>query len=163
MSFLPTTQVVLQLLKDGLGTESGIKGFFEGDPGVIGQSYYPCICVLEKGDDDSISATSTDAIKEMIEIRVIFNKKDDFGASDTADLTERKIYQLYKARDENTLAYLPTTIKGILRTQLTLNNTVINVDMKSSSYDNKRPDGVFTQEKHISLMILRRIIISNRS
>lgn len=141
------------------------KTYYEGDPVVIPEINLPC-CIVEKlSGSFSIdnAPTGTDDSVSNIRIKVMLNKKDDEGADPTIDLTERKLRRLCEGRDING-HYLPESVAGIFRTNITLNNKVIDIGDLQVEYDVVlRPDEVVTSEAHVILSnIYERIYVPNR-
>lgn len=155
----------LTLMRDTFG--SYFKTYYEGDPVSIPEINLPC-CVVEKlSGNYSIenAPTGTDEAISNVRIKIILNKKDDEGASPDVDLTERKLRRLCEGRDATTGSYLPSSVAGLLRSNITLQDKVLNIGDLSVDYDVVlRPDEVVTSEAHIIMSnIYERIIVLSRS
>lgn len=155
-----TVARVLDLMRSNYGGK--FKAFYEGDPIDIPTAALPCVVVEKLGGSVSVGATGTDDISEQILIKLIYDKRDDIGASDSADMTERKLRLQIEGRDPVTGQYDSSSVLSQLRTNLTLQGDVINSSL-SIAYDvNPRPDEVITSEAHITMDIDQRIYIPTR-
>lgn len=157
---------IRQLLRQTFGED--FKGYYDGDPDPIGKSLLPCISVTETDTSFDVSATETDENVHTILIKIMFNKKDDYGAAFSdkdVDLTSRKLRMIVQGRDPATGNYLPNTILGILRPNFTLGNFGVGNQGKVAYGVNEREevDGVATAEAHIMLTITEKQVIPTRS
>lgn len=135
---------------------------FEGDPIEIGESLLPCVVVEKVAGDVTVAGTGMDRITEQIRIKIVLNKKDDFGASNTEDLTERKLRQYIEGRDATTGYFLAESLMGILRKNYTLLNLATKQDI-SIAYDlDLRPNEIITSEGHVTLIISEVVIVPER-
>jgi hypothetical protein len=107
------------------------RSIFFGDPFAIPVSQLPCIIVDTDQTIDKLGPTGYDRVLTTIVVKVVLNKRDDF-AGDVADsVTKRKLVDYIAARDATTKQYLPATVMGILRTSLTLDNKLINMESET--------------------------------
>ncbi len=159
--FKDTTDRLLQYLKDTFGDQ--FHAYFEGDPVQIGQSLLPCIVVQKVTGTIQTGPTGADENIEQIMIKVILNKKDDFGATETnVELTERRLRRIVEARDSVTLQYVPESLMGGLRTNITLGDVVLDMS-HNIAYDlDLRPDDMITSEAHITTTVRTRILVPQR-
>lgn len=165
------TDRILSYLEGGLGSK--FHRYFEGDPIHIPQSLMPAICVMKLSGETKVSATGTNDLMEKILIKVVYNKKDDYGANfidDSIDFTERKLRRLVSGRDPNTAAFLPGSIFGILMTNITLGNVVLSMDLNDDygvDYRPSTPDPkgeyLLTSEAYITVDLRMRVIVTPRS
>lgn len=159
--YLEPSDRVVRLLRD-IYRNGPIIAVYDGDPDMIPESSLPAICVVQQRDsNDEGSATGLDDLTCEIQIRVVYNKMDDWddGINEDTDLTDRKIRRLVEARDATTNRYLPTSIKGALRQQLELDDGAYlkenmrfelgSVIRPSSNYD----DGLPTREGVLTIFI----------
>lgn len=153
---------VTELLKDNFGDY--FKAYFEGDPLDIPESLLPCIVVEKLNGPVSQTMTGIDNLNSTILIKVIHNKKDDFGAPNgEVDLTERKTRLMIEGRDATTGYYATNSILYILRHNFTLDNTVVD-NMLDVAYDlDSRPNDVFTTEGYVTLNVEEQVIVNSRS
>ena len=128
-----------------------IKAIYEGDPIDIPKASIPAIIVekISKSISLTNAPTGHDRYTETIRVRVILNKADDLGASDSFDLTERKLRNFIEGRNPQTGKYLEGTLMHVLRTHLTLSNTQFNADMEINYDVNPRPNDVVTSEGQV--------------
>ena len=146
---------VLELLRGQYGDY--FNAYFDGDPEEIGISMLPALCVVAGSSRIRQGATGQDRVQQELIIKIILNKMDDFGAPETADLTEKKLRNLVLARaadgtwDTSAMAYY-------LRTQLSMNNTVVGNDIDIDPVTALRPTDqgrgvpMVTSELHISIL-----------
>lgn len=171
MAYLSIGQQVLQLLKDNFGSE--FVSYFWGDPQLIGQSSMPAIVVEESGAKTSVDNSSMDLEVKTIQIKVVYDKREDWGASDTVDTTFAKIRDIIDGRDPTTGMYLEKSLKGILRTSFTLTNPLqptnavntppaIDQTMESRYYIERRPEDTFTMEGRLTMTISELVVVPNR-
>lgn len=157
---------VLEYLKDNFKTdpfnELSLQSYYEGDPISIPKANLPCVVVESVGANVTADATGTDLFIQQILIKVILNKQDDAGASDDVDLTERRLRIMVQGRDSTTGQYLPQTILGILRTNLTMSNVDLSNEIAIAYDIDIRPDQIVTSEAHITVTTRERIIVPNR-
>ena len=154
------TDSVLSLLRDGFG--DFFKSYFDGDPIDIAPVDLPAICVITQSEDINTGATGTDEVSEVVTIRVILNKMDDFGGSDREALTHKRLKILVKGRNPNTRDYLPNSVMGILRTQFTVNGQATNQTAKVVYEIQSRSQDVLTEEATITFSADMRIAVTGR-
>jgi hypothetical protein len=161
-TLLSQPEVIRNALELGLG--SVIKGYYlTGDPLKIPVANMPAvICLLESSSDDT-GPTSQDLNSHTTIIKVVYNKKDDIGASPTQDMTREKIRRLIEDRDGVTKQYLPNTILGILRADYTFTGRFV-LQSISTKYDISIRLGMedMTEEAEITVRTKEYITISNR-
>jgi hypothetical protein len=142
---------LIKLLKDNF---KEIKTVYDGDPIVIPKSNLPCIMVEKTNTAISVvnAYTGHDRFVDQINVTVAFNKSDDLGATDEANLTERKLRRFVEGREINSGQWAAGTIMYVLRTHLTLDDYQFNSDV-NISYDINplRPDTVDTAEAIITV------------
>ncbi|MFD4554410.1 hypothetical protein ACFWP5_08780 [Streptomyces sp. NPDC058469] len=156
----PTARI-LRFFKD-LYPDGPFKSFYDGDPDVIPEVNYPALIVEKQGDVTESGPTGTDEVTEEILVKVVLDKRDDWGANDNADLTQRRIRQLVEARDD-TGAYLPQSIKGALRTQLSMEGAAINNTMRFEIGSMPRQNDVISAEGHLTITVTYFVAVANRS
>lgn len=162
---------ILAYLEGGLG--SNFRRYFEGDPIHIPASLMPCICVMKLSGETKVSATGTNDLLEKILIKVVYNKKDDYGSNfvdDKVDFTERKLRRLVSGRDPATAAFLKGSIFGILMTNITLGDVVIRMDLTDDygiDYRPSTPDPkaefMLTSEAYITVDLTMRVVVEPRN
>lgn len=159
--FKDTTDRILQYLKDNFGDQ--FHAFFEGDPIHIPQSLFPCIVVSKVSSTIQTGPTGADENTESIIIKVILNKKDDFGNNEVnTNMTERRLRHIVEARDATTLQYVPESIMGALRLNITLGDVVLDESLAVKYGVDLRPDDVITSEAHVTATVRTRILVPQR-
>lgn len=169
MSYLEPAQRVVTLLRE-VFSDGQIKAVYDGDPDVIPASKLPAICVVQINDVNENSDNHSDQVSCELQIRVVFNKRDDWRITQQEDnLTDAKIRALVEARDDTGL-YLPTSIKGIIRSQLTSRmepSSFLRRDMRFELGSVVRPtdgqDGLLTREGVLTFTVVYMVDISTMS
>jgi hypothetical protein len=161
---------ILAYLEGGFGQT--FHRYFEGDPIYIPLSLMPAICVIKLSGETKPSATGTNDLMEKILIKVVYSKKDDYGSNfedDTVDFTERKLRRLISARDPVTKQFLPGTIFGILMTNFTLGDQVLDMTLSDDYAIDYRPttaspkeEYMLTQEAYITVDLRMRVVVLPR-
>lgn len=151
---------VMNLMKATFGAT--FNAYYEGDPIQIPKANLPCMIIEVQAGRVQLDATSTDRFQTQINIRPVFDKSDDFGASDTQDLTERKLRVLVEGRDPSTGQFLPNSILGALRTNFTLQSNLIENDVDWEYSPQPRPGDLVTSEALVQIVAIERIIVSGR-
>lgn len=151
---------IMNLMKATYG--GNFKAYYEGDPLVIPKANLPCMIIEAQAGRVDLAATSTDRFQSQINIRLIFNKSDDFNASDTDDLSERKLRKMVEGRDPVTNQFLPNSVLGALRTNFTLRSNLIENDIDWEYNLQPRAEGVVTSEALVQVVAVEKIIIPNR-
>lgn len=169
MSYRMIGRQILDLLEQNFGS-STFKAYFYGDTDLIGQSNLPCIVVQESAVDVTVDHTAQDTQTKTLTIKVIFNKKSDWGASPDEDTTFKKIQDIIEKRTDLTdtygnpaSSYDPATILGILRTNFTLGSYVVDQHMKIAYGPVKRPEDTYTMEGHITLTVSEYVFVPDRT
>jgi hypothetical protein len=163
MAYIHVIDAITALLKSNL-SPGLIKAYYEGDPGLIGKSSLPAIAIMKNRGKTMVGPTGTDEVNDEITIKIIFDKSDDYGLSDSVDTTERKLRLLMEDRDTVTGYFKPDTVIGILRTNYTLGQvTIEQASMDVMYYIEQRPENQFTSEAHLKIQTRERIYIPNRS
>ena len=117
-AYQPAAERILANIVDKMG--SNFKEFFYGDPFAIPESQLPCIIVDPDKTHSELGPTGMDRITQTITVKVVLNKRDDFGGDTSVSITKKKLVQYMEARDNTTKQYIPETIMGIVRTYMTL-------------------------------------------
>lgn len=161
MAYKGTVTSIIGLLKDNFGT-GYFKAYFDGDPVLIGQSSLPAISVSKQTSAYDLGPTQFDEVTESIIIKVILNKKDDFGANPETDMSEKKLRTLCEGRDDNG-ALLAESVVGTLRTKFTQVSDLTLLQQLSVDYGVvPRPDDVITAEAHITVNVTGLQQVPNR-
>jgi len=151
---------IMTLMKTTFGDT--FKAYYEGDPMEIPKANLPCIIMETQSGRAQLDATSTDRIQSQINIRLIFNKEDDYNASPTQDLTEKKLRIMVEGRDATSGEYLPNSVIGALRVNFTLRSHVIENDIDWEYSPQPRANGLVTSEALVQVLAVERIIVTNR-
>lgn len=158
---------LLTMLKTSLGGD--YKAYYEGDPIEIGQSSLPCIIVMKQHGNAELGPTGFDRMNGSYLIKVVMDKRDDFGASPTTDLTDRKLRQALEGRDTATGLYLSEAIIGLIRKNYTTTNDTFSLNptiqqnVKWQYWVVPRPNDIVTNEAHITIDTTELLQIPNRA
>jgi hypothetical protein len=150
-------QRILNLMKGTFGDT--FNTYYDGDPEAIPLFNLPCIIVTQSGDDTTAGAWQQDDIEDRLTIKIVLNKKDDWGGNkvDPLNMTERKIRNFVAERDQETGLYLPRTVKGAIRTMALDGITAIAGTMNVEYGINPRIAGEgladLTAEGHVTFTI----------
>ncbi|MDQ0923343.1 hypothetical protein QF038_001851 [Pseudarthrobacter sp. W1I19] len=156
------TQRIVRFLKD-LYPNEPFKAVYDGDPILIAKSNLPALAVQFLGNRNSSGPTGTDRVEsETIVIKVILDEEDDWGASEEQELTQARIRNLVEARDVSG-NYLPQSIKGALRSKLSLEGAALDADMQFELGSLARPNDTITAEGHLTITVSYLVGIPNRS
>jgi hypothetical protein len=125
--------------------------YYESDPIQIPTVNLPCVIVEKSIGNATIKGAPTghDSTESDIIVKIVFNKKDDYGANDDVDLTGRKLRYIVEARDKDTGAWKEGTIVHTLRKHLTLSQEVFENDITWEYGIQPREDSVLTAEAHV--------------
>lgn len=130
------------------------KEFYDGDPDLIPDFNMPAIVVEKDRDDTTVGPTGFQRVTDVLRVKVVFNKKDDWkDDADPTQLTEKRIRDIVEARDPATGGYLPTTLKYALMHRFSMDGKALNQDMAFELGALPRPEDGFTQEGHLTFSI----------
>jgi hypothetical protein len=161
-----STTRIIQLLQTTLGTE--IKTYYKGTPlAPPAEEDYPVLVVQKMTGATQVGSTTTDDAIEEIMISIVNNRLEDIGGSDIIDTTMQKLHDLVEAKDPtqpvNMPVYMPKTVMGALRSNLTLGTSVIDGDISWQYGNTPVPGHTGFAEVDIKLRITERVFILNRS
>ena len=160
--FAPTlVDDIINYLKAGV-PRGYFLAFFYGDPLDIPISYMPCIAVELLREQIIQGPTGQDKIISTVQVKLIYNKRDDFGKTPDEVLGVRKLEQFAKGIDPVTLEYDTRTIASILRKNFTLGQLITNEDMIVNYGIVQRPNDELTAECRISVAIEQYIMVTGR-
>jgi hypothetical protein len=161
MEYYPdAVDVIMKMLRDKFGGE--YKAYYEGDPNQIPASLLPAIVVQKLTTEYAQGATRTDEVTSAIAIKVLLNKQDDYNALPDVDLTERKLKRRIEGRDYTTGQYLPQSIAGMFRVNLTLGDSVIDSTLDVEYFNQSRDNGIRTSEGAIVLIVRETVQVPDR-
>lgn len=162
---LPTpARKIYELLRSNLEAQGApFKVFYYGDPVLIPESLMPCIVVDTMTTISEFGPTQFDDLTNDVMVKVIFNKKTDFNAGSEDFLTKQKVEYFMEGRDKTTGLYLPNTVQGVLRKNITVEDNASQLTNKINYDVIVRPEDTITQEAHLTLTISSIIEVPNRS
>jgi len=164
------TDKLREILKANLPNDI-IVSWYDGDPIEIPQSALPAIAIET---DDSIfdsAATGMNDNTENVIIKIITNKKDDFGKPADQIVGHRTLKSLTIGRDlTNSKKLHPKSIVGILLKNFTLSNNIYNNKVTVKFGVVPRPEAggggdkyVLTAEAHVFCALSDLIQVDNRT
>lgn len=151
---------VILLLKGSF--KDTFKAYFFGDPLSIPQNLLPCISVEKNSSENRLGPTGHDQVSTTLTIKVIYNKKDDFGKNTNESSLHRTMMEIVEGRDPETSDYKDTSVLGLLRRNLTLGGTIVGQVANPEYGLVPRPEDTLTEEAHIVLTLEEIIPINNR-
>ncbi len=152
---------VIDLLKSQQGF-GYFKKYYYGDPYEIPLSDMPCVAVELLRTQIYEGPTGMDLITQTVQIKLIYNKRDDFTTAPTSEVTGvRSLEALAQGIDPMSKEYEQHTIVGILRKNFTLGNVATNqtLDIKYGIVPRKAGP---TSECHITFVVDELKDVSNR-
>lgn len=152
---------ILDLLKEAFGAY--FKAYYDGDPIDIPKSNLPCVIVEGNQGRTSLNATGTDMLESSVNITIALDKRDDYGAEPTKDLTEKRLRRIVEARNSTTGAYLDDTIVGVLRQNITIGNRTVDNEVNWAYALQPRTDTMVTSEARIEITTKERIFVGTRT
>lgn len=152
MIYLQPVEQVLAFLRSEFSGK--FNAFYDGDPDQIPTFNLPAVSVVKYSDQNDNGPTGYRRVSETIQIKIIYNKADDWDAQDDqTDLTEKKIRDFVEARDPNTGAYKPGTLKDTLMHRFTAEGLTLDDTMLFELGSVTRPADLMTEEGHITLTL----------
>jgi hypothetical protein len=159
---------ILNDLKTAFGTE--FKAYFFGDPFAIPISLLPCIIVDLNEETQALGPTGFDRNSQSISVRVVLNKRDDFGGDTSMSLTKQRLKNYMSARDATTKQYVEQSVLGVIRQYLTLNAEIenqtgrINYGISDRSlFTTSEKQAQLTSEAELTITTSELVQIDNRS
>lgn len=164
--FLPTlSQSIVDLLKQKLGSAI-FKSYYDGDPWAIPQSLLPAVAVVKESEEFLAGPTGMDLRRSVITVKVIFNKKDEFGKDPAGANIQRRMENIIAGLDPSTGEVSQSSILGIMRKHFTVDTgsgPLVLDQLPSVDYGVvPRPDDVITAEAHVTLRFDQHVVVSGR-
>ncbi len=153
---------ITELLKAQQGF-SYFKKFYYGDPYEIPLSDMPCIAVELLRTQIDAGPTGMDNIIQTVQIKLIYNKRDDYTTAPTSEVTGvRTLESFAQGVDPASTEYEQHTIAGILRRNFTLGNIATNqtIDIKYGIVPRK---GGPTAECHVTFVVDELKTVTSRT
>lgn len=158
---ITVSEVIRDLFKTAFGDH--FRMYRVGDPILPAQSELPAVFISETSVSFKQDATGYDLITHNILIQLVHNKKDELGKpvdGNTLDtILDNEIY----GRDPSTNEYLPNTLMGVLRKNLTLGNLSIETISDAKKGVVARPQDMITAEAQVSVQVTELQPVNNRS
>lgn len=162
MSFQKTTpEVIRDILRENLSTDY-FKEFFIGDNMDIPISMMPCVVIEQTDSRHELGATGMENIYETFTIKLIINKRDEFGKSPDESPGSLSLKRYAEGLDETTGQVSSDSVLGVLRKYFTMGNTILNQEVTVQYGVVPRPNESVTDEAHITITTERLVTITNR-
>lgn len=143
---------LLDFLRAELGT--AFKVYYDGDPEAIPEFNLPAISVVKYSDQNDDGPTGFRRVDEMLQIKVIYNRADDYSAMDDhTELTEKKIRDVVEAIDPETGTYRQGTLKHALMNKFTMEGMTLSDSMLFELGSVARPGDMTTMEGHLTVTL----------
>jgi len=155
------SDTIIRYLKNNL-PQGYFKYFLYGDPLDIPASLLPCIAVEILKEELIQGPTGMDLIKDTVVIKLMYNKKQDFGKSADEVLGIRALENYAIGVDPSTSEYNTKSVASILRKNFTLGQLITNETMIVDFGVSRRPQ-VMTAECHITVAIERYRTVTGRA
>ena len=152
---------IIDILKSAFAG-SVFKTYYYRDPLAIPQQNLPCIIVETDSVEAKLEATGRDEMISRVVIKIVVNKKSDFGKSPTEVTWGRTLEQFACGIDIDTGEYHTKSVLGILRKNLTLNNEIENQGVNIKFGVTPRPGEMLTEEAHITVTASEALSVTGR-
>lgn len=140
------------------------KAFYYGDPVDFPASVMPCIAVELQKTQIASGPTGMDKVTQTVIIKVIYNKFDDLNMEEDEEVTgQRWLEEVVQGINPSTALYDDTTILGMVRTNLTLNNYAVGQDIDINYGIVPRPNETITAEGQITMTVESLQLVPNRT
>jgi hypothetical protein len=160
--YLQPVEQVLQFLRSEFAAR--FNAYYDGDPDQIPTFNLPAVSVVKYSDQNANGPTGMRRVTETIQIKIIYNKADDWNTQDDqTDLTEKKIRDFVEARDPDTGAYKPGTLKHALMHRFTAEGLTLDDSMLFELGSVVRPADLMTEEGHVTLTLTYLVPNANLS
>lgn len=132
-------------------------GVYYGDPLDIPSSMLPCVAIEKLRTQIVAGPTGMDRVTTTVSIKLLYNKKDDFGKTTDEVLGVRALEEYAEAINPDTNQYDSLSIMGILRKNFTLSDPatgryeVLNQDVDIKYGVVPRPGNGMTAECQINV------------
>lgn len=159
--YKPVTTRMVEALKEGF--KSRFKVIIEGDPIDIPVAWLPCI-IVEKTDGAVVQdATGLDEQTSVVVVKVLMNKRADFGSSRDKQITPQILMAIIEGRDPVTREYLSDSVLGIIRRSFTLSSTIVDQAVALEYAIGFRPADLISAEGRATFTITELIQVPNRT
>jgi len=136
------------------------RPFYDGDPIIIPASKLPTVSVEMTGSDIDEGATGYDSHSDIITIKVIVDKRQDFNQG-AGDVVAQKTLREYVKGVDSDGKLLANSIVGVLRKHLSLDSTILD-QMMSIDFSVIKREDIITEEAWISFAVESIVEMSAR-
>lgn len=150
---------VIKLLEDNVHPDLK-RPFYDGDPVVIAASKLPTIAVEMTGSDINEGPTGHDSHIDTLTIKVIIDKRRDFGKEASHVPAHKTLRNYVKGIDSND-SLKADSVVGVLRKHLSLNDEALD-QLISIDFSIIKREDVLTEEAWLSFTIESIVEMLNR-
>lgn len=157
---------IMDLLRERFGAY--FTTYYIGTPEQIPEAGLPALIIQTSRGSTDVDATMTDVVSEETIINVVANSKDGFAAGDDNDNVMRQLQMLVQRIDPTTGSFSDSSILGVLRSNLTMDSTIIDSTLQWDYGQNPRVNQDNDPlpslcEAVISVTTTQRVLIPNRT
>jgi len=158
-------KTINEILKEMLNKHFGdiFKFYYDGDPLFIPQQNLPCIIIETDSETPSSDATGIDKLTTEVTVKLVVNKKDDYGKSPDTVMWRKRLQKMVSDRDRTTRQYKDKTVFGLLRVNLTLDDRFTSSVPVVKYGVVPRPQDLITEEAHIELSVQETVPVPSRT
>lgn len=158
----PVSQLMREYLRDILGDIFKDNYYVGSDILFIPEENLPCVIIEEEAEIPRRGPLGFDVLRTEVLIKLVVNKKDDFGKKFGETLWRQRLQQLCSARDAETKEYLEQSVQGVLRKNFTMGGRFNNHEVEVRYGIVPRGTDYRTEEAHISVAVEEHVPVSNR-
>jgi len=155
-------EILIDLFKVNL-SKGTFRTFREGDPLIFPASMLPALFISEPKTSYAQGPTGYDEITHNILIQVVFDKKTEFGAPAGVATLAQTIELTMQGRHPTTGVLMLSTVMGILRTNLSIGDLMIEQIGDVEKGYIPRSEELETEEAHVRLTLSELQSVPNRS
>lgn len=158
-------QTLAALLRDELkvALKGTFKEFYIGDPLQIPQQSLPCVVIEIQREEAAQGPTGMDILRTTVLIKLIVNKKEDFGKRANEVLWRSRLEAMVGARDKTSNQYLDESVLGLLRKKFTMNGRLVENSEIVEYGLTPRPQDVITEEAHVTATFEEFVEVPSRT
>jgi hypothetical protein len=164
--FKDAVTLITELLQNTLGSQ--ITTYYEGAPQEMpAEAAFPICSVYKVSGRNTVGPTTGDDVTEEIMVVIMTNRLIWEGGPNTIDTPMRHLQRLVEGRDPNQPAqygtYLPNTVLGALRKNLTLGTYTLDSDVAINYDSMPRASAPAIAECDIKVTLNEVVHVPNRS
>lgn len=138
------------------------KAYFYGDNIEIPDTLLPCVIIDKLDGEVSHGATGTDEREHRYQVKVLVNKKDEFGKDPFESPGQSFLENTIEGVDETTGEFSTQSVLGVLRKYFTLDGTITNQEIVIRYGVRPRGENLVTLEGHVTFTAQELLTVSSR-